>query len=486
MKKLFYFLAAASVLAVACAKEEAVKENTNENRADGKVTLTASMPQFTDAETKASVSDAGVFSWTAGDIIDVVYEKSGSADKTYQFECTNASTGEFTNVDAIDDGYSLKTEGNVAFYPHEYTGTPSNQTFGSPEAAAKGFQMHATYSAGNLAFVHDNAMMKVTVTNVPYFAKKLLVGSAQITLSYAADQASVIFYVPMVATASAHLTIAVEDEAPNSIISKSSGNEVEISAAHFYELPTLAIGPVMLIKNNVVYEMSTVAGKTWTAITETSGNICFFAKKGSDEYCSWSSSDTNLKEVTISGQDYAYFVFPSTAAGETVSVEICNKDSSLGYPKSVREVTLASGTSLYDFAYGTGLKKSSEYFCYIYAEDYESEGAFIYAWNTDASEPFGEWDVCITEANYTGKTTMWQNGRVIRFLPKSSLSSTSKVKTVRAGDTSWVFKDGAEIGSDAVDGQYYLGTYNHDSGGTWYSGVYTNTYADYLIKGVWK
>ena len=454
MKELFYFLAAASVLAVACAKEEAVKENTNENRADGKVTLTASMPQFTDAETKASVSDAGVFSWTAGDIIDVVYEKSGSADKTYQFECTNASTGEFTNVDAIDDGYSLKTEGNVAFYPHEYTGTPSNQTFGSPEAAAKGFQMHATYSAGELAFVHDNAMMKVTVTNVPYFAGQLVVGSAKVNLSYAEDQASATYYVPVAASASAKLNIAVKDAADNSIISKSSQNEVAIVAANFYNLPTLAIGPVILIKNNVKKEKGT---NPWTEIDNADGRINLHTYiSGERDFTSYSNSTCQFNEITISGDSYVYYVYPADYKDRTVHVNI--RCLGYDYPKLEADIVLSTVTE-YEFGFAEGLKKAGDKFIYAIFEGSDTAKCKVYV-EQESVGIFGSW----WDTTPTQTTVMYYNdGSEKRFLniyDITSCSTSATFEPVENGnkyymyDWSWASKVSFEDAGGIKD--YYL------------------------------
>lgn len=320
MKKFFYFLAAASMVAVACAKEETVKENVVQGKASGNVTLTASMPEFTNADTKAAVSDAGVFSWTAGDIIDVVYEKSGSADKTYQFECTNASTGEFTNVDAIDDGYTLKTDGSIAFYPHEYNGTPSSQTFDSPALAAKGFQMHATYSAGNLAFVHDNAMMKVTVTNVPYFAGQLVIGSAKVDLTYAADQASATYYVPVVAAASAKLSIAVKDGtgvSANDIIAKSSKNAVAIVSANLYELPDLGINRYIAFENsdNATHRLG-IQGRTLSE--------------------GW-NGDWTSQALTSNGSTKYYMLSGTYASAEALQIQLRQNDGADEYAKSEAE-----------------------------------------------------------------------------------------------------------------------------------------------------
>ena len=359
MKKLFYFLAAASMVAVACAKEETVKENVVEGKASGNVTLTASMPEFTNADTKAAVSDAGVFSWTAGDIIDVVYEKSGSADKIYQFECTNASTGEFTNVDAIDDGYTLKTDGSIAFYPHEYNGTPSSQTFDSPALAAKGFQMHATYSAGNLAFVHDNAMMKVTIKNVPSFAEQIVIGGTNINVSYTSDQASVTCYVPMAPSASAKLSIAVKDDSANDIVAKASKNAVAIVAANYYPLNDLEINKFVVINNSV-----NSTHRLGLGIRDLAGNWVG----------SWATFDFNSTSTGIK-----YYVLPDTyAAAEAIQVELRQNDGSDEYAKSTAEFMIPVRNLIFD-ASDSSLKTA--YRCYASFDD--SQWGYWIAKGTD-------------------------------------------------------------------------------------------------------
>lgn len=478
MKK-YLFLLAAVVAFAACSKELApatIEEPKNDvATTDNVVTLFAEIPAMEDG-TKA-IAD-GTFAWAVNDEIAIpisggyaIFKYDGSS---FKYTLTGSET--------FEDG--------TAYYPASSRPYGDYSTsFANADVARAGFKMTAPYTVGasSITFTHESSLIKLNFSNVPSFATSVRVKEGETvvaTVALSNPSSSLEVKVPVTPNGSKTYSFALMEN--SNVIKEVSKSSVSLTAGKFYTTPEIAIGPVILIKNNVNYEMSTVAGKSWESITKTSGEICFYAKKGDDEYCSWSTSSSNLTPITISAEDYGYFVFPATAAGETVTIEICNKDNGNGYPKSVRSVTLASGTSFYDFAYGTGLKASSENFCYIFAEDYEKEGAFIYAWNTDSSEPFGNYTACTKEANYTGKTTMWENGRVIRFLPKSTLSSTSKVKTVRAGDTSWVFKDNAEIGSDAVDGQYYLGTYNHESGGNWYSGVYTNTYAEYLTKGVWK
>ena len=221
---------AAAIALVGCAKV------TPDNNAPvkGKTTLTATFPEFVDATTRAAVSEAGVFSWTVSDKIDVVYVK-GEESKTYTFSCTDAENGKFTYNEDIEAGYVP----SVAYYPTGYKGEASNQQFSSIEDAEKGFQMTATYSDGKLNFVHDNALLKVTLNNVPFFVDKLTVGGASVGLSFNDDQESVVVYVPIAPAAAANMQIAVTQGVNNFSISKISQQAVEIKKAAIYPLPEL-------------------------------------------------------------------------------------------------------------------------------------------------------------------------------------------------------------------------------------------------------
>ena len=270
MKKLFYFLAIAAAVAVSCTKEATTpNEDVVENV--GKVTLFATLPEFVDA-TKAGVAPDGVFSWAVGDVIDVRYEKSGAEDLYYEFSCTK-DDGEFTYDGTIADGYQL---GSVAYYPHEYRGAAANQSFGSIDDAAKGFQMSATISNGVISFVHDNALMKVTVNNVPSFAKQLVVGSAKVNLSLSSAADELIVYVPVAPASAAKLKVEVLDgtgSGANAIISKTTQNSVAIDAAAIYPLPSLTIGTVFVFNDDGKVDQAKFFKTNGTTIDYTKGSV---------------------------------------------------------------------------------------------------------------------------------------------------------------------------------------------------------------------
>ena len=240
MKKSLIFAVAAVVLSACATKENPyTSELVPERTPDGKILIYATMPEF--VSTKAGVTDAGVFSWTVGDKIDVVFS-NGVGTENHTFECSNASTGAFSCDEDVTDGYAV----SGAYYPSGYNGTPSNQHFASLAAAAKGFQMHATVSAGKLAFVHDNAMFAVQIQNVPLFAKTVWVNGASVDIT--SESGNVDVRIPVIPTASAKLGIGVTDAAwdagsHNDIISKDSEKEAAIVAKKLYFLNDLVITP---------------------------------------------------------------------------------------------------------------------------------------------------------------------------------------------------------------------------------------------------
>ena len=248
MKKIFYLISLAAMVIAGCAKEAPETQEQTITPNNKVVALYATMPEFIDAQTKAEVKDSGVFTWNESDPIKVIYT-NGTNEKEIIFLCADASEGRFEPVDPadIEVGYTLKTEGTVAYYPTGYEGTPSNCDYAMEIDEAKAnFQMHATNDNGTLKFVHDNALLKVTVSNVPAFAKTLTVGGVSVNLNLT-EADDVTAYIPVAPAASAKMSISVTDDANNTIISKNSQNSVAIEAANLYNLPNLTIDGTVFI-----------------------------------------------------------------------------------------------------------------------------------------------------------------------------------------------------------------------------------------------
>lgn len=292
MKKSLIFAVAAVVLSACATKENPyTSELVPERTPDGKILIYATMPEFEAADaSKAAISDAGVFSWTVGDKIDVVFS-NGVTTEPHTFECTNASTGAFSCGDAVTDGFSV----SGAYYPTGYDGTPYNQNFASLADAAKGFQMHATVSAGKLAFVHDNAMFAVQVQNVPMFAKTVWVNDASVDIT--SESGNVDVRIPVIPAASAKLNIKVTDaewsSSYNEIISKDSEKETAIVAKKFYFLNNLVITPEVhflsaatgwsVVDGNIIDPVANVSTKTRFAVVGGEEWFRYTVKYGSFE-----------------------------------------------------------------------------------------------------------------------------------------------------------------------------------------------------------
>ena len=336
MKKLFYFFAATAIVAVACTKEAPVNQEEPVNAPAEEYVLFAELPQFTDDITKAAVNDSGYFSWAEGDQINVGFEKSG-VDIYRVFTCAtaeDAANGKFTydgSAGTIPEGYNLR----CGYYPKDYIGTPSSQTFASPEEAAKGFQMEAKVSGGKLVFAHENAMMKVTVNNVPSFAKTLSVGSVVVNLSLSANS-DIMVYVPVPPTASAKLGVNISDASSNTIIQKQTTKAAEIEAGNFYTLPSLNVGTVIKITD------SGSIGKNRLSVWNPADNT--------QNYKFSKTNDYPGKLNSLGGDTYYAILNPYNAAWATKGTFLCfSYDDSDSDPSAV----LSAGIYLRDVEFTT-------------------------------------------------------------------------------------------------------------------------------------
>lgn len=172
MKKLIYFAfaAASALLLAACAK-------TDEQQAPKGhvVTLSASIEE--DEETKASVSDAGVFTWVSGDQIGV-WTSNGVDGKFTRFDLKSGESGkataEFTGT--LDVGYNV-VAGPVV-YPyraaHSYNADTQELTFNQPAAmdfqggdATKSHMATMYGGTGTISLKQLSGLIRFTVYNVP-------------------------------------------------------------------------------------------------------------------------------------------------------------------------------------------------------------------------------------------------------------------------------------------------------------------------------
>lgn len=471
MKKYLFILSVAAVAAIACSKEETFnqEENIIESSNSGeKYVLFAELPQFTDADTKAAVSDAGVFSWTLGDVINVALEKSGSGYIYREFTCTNDATGEFTYEGAgiIPEGYNPRG----AYYPASYTGTPSSQTFASPEAAAKGFQMEATVSAGKLKFSHENAMMKVTINNVPSFAKQIVVGGTTINVSYDSNPGNVTYYVPMAPAAAAKLSIAVKDGNDNNIITKTSGNSVAITAANFYNLPNLTIDPIVDIKL-----FATSWEKAYVYLFDGEGYIG----------TAWGDLGSVMKKYNDGSYDHYYRVLPAAALGQTYGVIVFNSaddtyrirtsitiENQNYYSASQKEGLRKVGDNSYRFILrdeplGTDKDSNPDTYLYIKSITGVDGSGFTGSWESDETKALG-W--------FIGKRSGYASGRYYYF----------DIDALKSYDGSWfvyeytMYKEGDHTNQwrEVYNVSYESGISSYIHVGYWSNSGDSGTYID--------
>ena len=181
-----------AAIAAGCAKEPANPETEKVNDSeDAQVpqtelvsysfSATLEAPVSDDpVEGKASISDAGVFSWSAGDEI-AVWNAAESAFVT--FTC-NAGDGVFTA------SATPGAEFTKAYYPASVAvaGNPDQVNLASSYSLAestsgKFFPMVATVSGSNLAFTHLGSLLKFTINDVPADATSLTLTSATAVLS---------------------------------------------------------------------------------------------------------------------------------------------------------------------------------------------------------------------------------------------------------------------------------------------------------------
>lgn len=247
MRKIVFMLASAMML-FACQKAVTDSTSATDKPDDkvvvGTVTLKALLPGFND-ETKAGISDAGVFSWVDGenaDVIAVRYTKAGEDDEYVEFTCTDASECEFTGNPT--EGFTIATEGNIAFYPADYRGTPSAFS-GSAANAPKSFQMTAKgFKDGKLAFEHDNALLKVSINNIPSIADNIVIGyeSGYSTVNIS-EGGDLTVMVPAIASNAGSLHIYVK-RGDQVLFTKGTSKGVEIKKGYLYtHIPTLTVAP---------------------------------------------------------------------------------------------------------------------------------------------------------------------------------------------------------------------------------------------------
>lgn len=158
MKRIVSFLLISALLLASCAKEEFMNESSSDT-----VKVRAVVEDF-ETDTKAAVSDKGVFTWQAGDMITVYNNPSqGSSLTSSPLTMGGSNTAEFEFSSEWTEAY------NIGFYPSDiqYNGKitiPEKRKYFAEKATPT---MMASYEAGAYKFKHLGAVVKVQIENVP-------------------------------------------------------------------------------------------------------------------------------------------------------------------------------------------------------------------------------------------------------------------------------------------------------------------------------
>ena len=243
MKKIIFVIAALALL-VSCNKEQPINiDNNGFTPEPGTViSFSASLPVF-DGETKAFAD--GSFVWKDGDKIAVPVS-DGYVDFTYSGtgnDFTFTASGEtFVNGTAFYPS-STKPEGDYS------------TTFTTIDAARAGFKMTAPYTAGatSLTFTHQSSIVKLSFTNVPNFANKVIVndGAKDVaTINLDSVSSSMDVWVPLTPDGSKTYTFKLQEN--NNVLKKVS-KTIELTSGKWYPTPAIAVSYIVVGVIDYIY-----------------------------------------------------------------------------------------------------------------------------------------------------------------------------------------------------------------------------------------
>lgn len=269
MKKYLSLIAFFAVAAIACNKvdEPQISDQENELVANTNlVSFSVNLPDFVNTDTKASISDAGAFSWAENDAIFVLCCKED--DNTFhqvpfvynttngKFECSfpasvtypgGSSTITINGITRVATPEEATADGRpIAVYPDPLA-LVTEPTYSN---AQKFFKMEGSLNSttGEIDFEHKSALVNVHIANVPSFASYFTVsgGTELVTVHFSGETpAEVNKTVPITPTGSASdIIITLYDTADNVIISKRKSGKTLV-AGHLYDTPQIKVGRVL-------------------------------------------------------------------------------------------------------------------------------------------------------------------------------------------------------------------------------------------------
>lgn len=279
MKKSLYILAAFAAL-VACNKELDIQNQVNPeeqvNNESNVHELFASFPELVDDETKAVINNGnGTFAWEENDAIAVVtdggnvykYETTGSGNAA-RFTYTGDISGTPTTI------YFPWVEGySAADYASMSVPTSINGLTGALSGDAIRLTGTITQSEGKYVsqLSYRNAFLRVTVKNVPAFAKYLGfdIGkdwghetTIEFTLS---DKQDIVAYFPVVTNEDIQFAVSLLDDSGNYIYRKETSSAKSFTDGSLLTMKPMEVGPILTFDNQSGWTPGTlyVGGQNW-------------------------------------------------------------------------------------------------------------------------------------------------------------------------------------------------------------------------------
>lgn len=276
------------MLVTSCQKEKTERE--------GNFSISASREAL-QTGTKATVSDLGAFSWSAGDAIGLYDGRSGNSFS----KLTTAESG--TTVTFT--GTVVGTPSNCAIFPYAIAKTPTSvklpDTYqwkaGDVQAA-----MIAPYNASGLSFKHLGGIIKVSLKNVPPTATKFVLtadnditgdfaiatvsgnnqissspntGKNSVAFTFAAGTATdMAFYVPVPVGNYVISSVSLQNAEGTTIWEFAGSTANEVTRAKLLIMPTLTIVSIPGSGENTGISVSIPANYSGTfVLPETTSDV---------------------------------------------------------------------------------------------------------------------------------------------------------------------------------------------------------------------
>lgn len=415
MKKYLSLIAFFAVAAIACNKvdEPQISDQENELVANTNlVSFSVNLPDFVNTDTKASISDAGAFSWAENDAIFVLCCKED--DNTFhqvpfvynttngKFECSfpasvtypgGSSTITINGITRVATPEEATADGRpIAVYPDPLA-LVTEPTYSN---AQKFFKMEGSLNSttGEIDFEHKSALVNVHIANVPNFASYFTVsgGTDLVTVHFSGETpAEVNKTVPITPTGSASdVIITLYDTADNVIISKRKSGKTLV-AGHLYDTPQIKVGPVIDIK-----KFATSWEKAYIYLFDS-------------DYLGtpWADLGDVVKSYNDGANDHYYRILPGEALGNTYGLIVFNSaddtyrirtsitiENQNYYSASQKEGLRKVGDDSYRFILrdeplGTDKDSNPDTYLYIKSITGVDGSGFTGSWESDETKALG-------------------------------------------------------------------------------------------------